>query len=131
MSETVISSVFICPKCKYTNPSKSKFCMQCGNPLSSENTNIAKKPKIVLVENGKPKKDFLLSEKVKIGKGNDIDIKGSDFSENICEIKIEGEKIFLNVLVDEVFIKANTNKPLELNSGSEIRIGDNLFRVEI
>ena len=40
-------------------------------------------------------------------------------------------KIFLNVLVDEVFIKANTNKPLELNSGSEIRIGDNLFRVEI
>jgi hypothetical protein len=131
MSETVISSVFICPKCKYTNPSKSKFCMQCGNPLSSENTNTAKKPKIVLVENGKPKKDFLLSEKVKIGKGNDIDIKGSDFSENICEIKIEGEKIFLNVLVDEVFIKANTNKPLELNSGSEIRIGDNLFRVEI
>lgn len=131
MSETVISSVFICPKCKYTNPSKSKFCMQCGNPLSSENTNTAKKPKIVLVENGKPKKDFLLSEKVKIGKGNDIDIKGSDFSESICEIKIEGEKIFLNVLVDGVFIKANTNKPLELNSGSEIRIGDNLFRVEI
>ena len=131
MSETVISSVFICPKCKYTNPSKSKFCMQCGNPLSSENTNTAKKPKIVLVENGKPKKDFLLSEKVKIGKGNDIDIKGSDFSESICEIKIEGEKILLNVLVDGVFIKANTNKPLELNSGSEIRIGDNLFRVEI
>lgn len=131
MSETVISSVFICPKCKYTNPSKSKFCMQCGNPLSSENTNTPKKPKIVLVENGKPKKDFLLSDKVKIGKGNDIDIKGSNFSENICEIKIEGEKIFLNVSEDGVFIKANTNIPLELNSGSEIRIGDNIFRVEI
>lgn len=131
MSETVISSVFICPKCKYTNPSKSKFCMQCGNPLSSENTNTSKKPKLILIENGKPKKEILISDNEKIGKGNDIDIKGSNFSENICEIKIDGEKIFLNILVDEVFIKANANKPLELSSGSEIKIGDNTFRVEI
>ncbi len=131
MSDTVISSVFICPKCKYTNPSKSKFCMQCGSPLLSDAAKNVKKARISALENGKVQQEFAVTEKSRLGKGADISVKGADFSENICEFKFDGEKILLHVLSDGVFIKANINNTLELVSGTELKIGDKVFRVEI
>ena len=105
--------------------------MQCGNPLSQDNATNVKKVQLNLIENNKTIKEFSISDKSKIGKGNDIDLKGADFSENICEFKFEGDKIFLHVLADGVFVKANVNKALEVSSGSELKIGDKTFKIEI
>ncbi|MBK6605708.1 MAG: hypothetical protein IPG24_09555 [Leptospiraceae bacterium] len=132
MSETIISSVILCPNpmCKYTNPLKSKFCMQCGSPLADA-ANDGKKVKIVVLENQKVLQEFSLTDKSIVGKSGDISVKGADFSENICEFKMDGEKVFLNVMSENVFVKANINKTLELVSGTEIKIGDKTFRVEM
>ena len=130
MSDTIISSVFLCPKCKYTNPIKSKFCMQCGSSLSEVEKN-AKKARIVVLENESVLQEFSLTDKSIIGKTGDISIEGADFSENICEFTMDGGKVFLNITSENVFVRANINKALELPSGSEIKIGDKTFRVEI
>ena len=44
---------------------------------------------------------------------------------------MDGEKVFLNITSENVFVKANINKTLELVSGTEIKIGDKTFRVEM
>ena len=64
MSDTIISSVILCPNpmCKYTNPLKSKFCMQCGSPLADA-ANDGKKVKIVVLENQKVLQEFSLADK--------------------------------------------------------------------
>jgi len=92
---------------------------------------MAKKVKIVVLENQKVLQEFSLADKSIVGKGGDIAIKGADFSENICEFKMDGEKVFLNITSENVFVKANINKTLELVSGTEIKIGDKTFRVEM
>lgn len=129
MSDTIISSVIICPKCKYTNPSKSKFCMQCGSPLE-DSVKTAKSMKLVLVGSKKEMQEFPIEKKTSLGKGADISLKGADFSNNICEISPHGDMLSLKVLEDGVFIKVKIGENLELAPGSELRIGDKLFRVE-
>lgn len=129
MSETVISSVFICPKCKYTNPSKSKFCMQCGTPLSGTSKEI-KTGKIILVEKGVPKKEFSISEKLVIGKENDISIEGADFAKNICEFNLSNDTMSIKILKDGVYLKVATDSTIELQNGSELIVGNKIFRVE-
>lgn len=130
MSETVISSVFICPKCKYTNPSKSKFCMQCGNPLSDA-AKQTKKPKLLLLNNSNVESEFVIDAKSVLGKGGDISVKGADFAGNICEFKVEGDRLILQAFTEDVFLQANKNKPLELAHGTILKIGDKIFKVDI
>jgi hypothetical protein len=130
MSDTVISTVFICPKCKYTNPSKSKFCMQCGSPLA-DTIKQTKKAKLSLLQNGKVEKEFAVEGKASLGKGGDISVSGADYAPNICEIEFDGEKIFIKANQAGVFVEANTDITVELLTGSSFKIGDILFRVEI
>lgn len=130
MSDTVISTVFICPKCKYTNPSKSKFCMQCGSPLA-DTIKQTKKVKLSLLQNGKVEKDFAIEGKASIGKGGDISVSGADYASNICDIEFDGEKFLLKANQSGVFVEANINITLELPAGSSFKIGDKVFRVEI
>jgi len=104
--------------------------MQCGSPLADA-ANDGKKVKIVVLEDQSVLQEFFLTDKSIVGKSGDISVKGADFSENICEFKIDGEKVFLNVMSENVFVKANINKTLELVSGTEIKIGDKTFRVEM
>jgi RNA polymerase subunit RPABC4/transcription elongation factor Spt4 len=129
MSDTVISSVFICPKCKYTNPNKSRFCMQCGTSLAdtSKESQLAK---LIQKEKGKVVKEFPITEKTTLGKGGDISIEGADFSKNICEFKLEKDKLILKVLADGVFLKVNPDQTLDLEKGAELKIGDKTFSVE-
>ena len=129
MSETVISSVFICPKCKYTNPSKSKFCMQCGTPLAGSSKE-SKTGKIILVEKGVPKKEFPISEKLVVGKENDIAIEGADFAKNICEFNLVNDKMTMKIFKEGVYLKVATDSTIELQNGSELIIGNRVFRVE-
>ncbi len=130
MSETIISSVIICPKCKYTNPGKSKFCMQCGSPLADVVKN-EKMAKLVLLDKGKSSQEFIINKKTILGKSGDIDVSGADFSKSICEFSLVGDKLSIKILQDGVFLKVNSGNTLELETGSELKIGDRIFRVEI
>lgn len=130
MSDTVISTVFICPKCKYTNPSKSKFCMQCGSPLA-DTIRQTKKAKLSVLQSGKVFQEYIIEDEAIVGKGGDIAVGGADYAANICDIQFDGEKFLLKVGQPGVFTEANMDKTLEISSGSSFRIGDKEFRVEI
>ncbi|MBK8394121.1 MAG: zinc ribbon domain-containing protein [Leptospiraceae bacterium] len=129
MSDTVISSVFICPKCKYTNPQKSKFCMQCGTPLSNI-SNPSQTGKLILIENGSDTNEFSITEKTILGKGNDISVEGADFSKNICEFHLSNGKLQIKTFQNGVYLKLNEGASVSLESGSELKIGNKHFRVE-
>jgi zinc-ribbon domain len=133
MSDTVISNVELCPKCRYANPAGSKFCMQCGAKFSATEQG-SKKYKLTVSnssDKGKKSEEYTLSGSASIGKKGDIPLKLKSGGDIVCEIKIEGDKVYIqSTQSGDVYIKIQKDKPVELPIGSEFTIEDYNFKLE-
>ncbi|MDX1961282.1 MAG: zinc ribbon domain-containing protein [Leptospiraceae bacterium] len=129
MSNTIISSMDLCPKCKNANPEGSKFCMQCGTHLTVFNEQ--KSVKLIQIDSsGKPKKEVLIDSSYEFNK-NPSDFDGFDSRKNKIEIKIENGKILLKDNGSTgIYLKLISSDNIELHLGQEIYIDGNFFKVE-
>jgi len=104
--------------------------MQCGSPLSDA-TKQTKKPKLILLNDSKVEKEFTIESKSIIGKGGDISVDGANFKDNLAELKLDGDRLVLTAMSNDVFMQIAANKPLELANGTILKIGDKVFKVDL
>ena len=127
MSDTIISSMVICPKCKNSSPEGSKFCMHCGASLEG----ISDKKNIKLIQlNSKTKKQVLIESNYKFN-DKSSDFEGLESDSNKIEIKIDNNLIkIIDNSKSGVFLRIPPKSQVDLKSGDELYINGNLFKVE-
>lgn len=133
MGNTVISSVKVCQSCKYTNPEKSKFCMQCGSPLT-QSGEASKKVKLIQVDSGKEIAVIEFDSVINIGKTTgDVKIKSLNGTGAACELALKGDMVTITSAGNEnkLFIEAEPGKSIDLSSGKEFILGNTRFKVEL
>ncbi|MCB1179602.1 MAG: zinc-ribbon domain-containing protein [Leptospiraceae bacterium] len=127
MSDTIISSMNVCPKCKNANPDDSKFCMHCGSPITKTKSN--KKLTISQIEKGKKGKSVEWESSFSFSKDGG-DFKGINPEETNVELKDENGKILLKSKSSEVYLKVEDGKFVEVSPGQEVLINGKTFLVE-
>jgi hypothetical protein len=129
MSDTIISSMNLCPKCKNASPEGSKFCMQCGTPLQVS----IKQKSIKLLQtdsSGKSKKEILIDSVYKFN-DSESDFTGFKSKSNDVEIKIDNGKILIKDNGSSgVYLKLNKADYQEIIIGQEFFIDGHFFKVE-
>lgn len=127
MNETIFSSINACPNCKYTNPEKAKFCMQCGKPIESTEDKSHRILKI-FDENGALLSETKFNSDLELGGKSGLKIPGQPKEEMIGKLTYEGKKFFLTPEIDsKVYVEATNSKQIEISIGQGFIINGNLF----